>query len=158
MSNIALWEVALGTAPANWQAAFGTEINSLASGSYTPGSIILDNTAGLLTDGTISVSLGSVAPSASGANIAFFLQQLNQDGTSYGDGIGTGTVIPVSGYIGSITWPTSATASVLTQSLKLQIEIPPTKFKIGVANNLGSAFAASGNVIAIALNAINLNG
>ncbi len=158
MANTAIWQVALGTAPANWQPAFGTEINSLASGAYTPGSIILDNTGGLLTDGTISVSLGSVAPSASGANIAFFLQQLNQDLSTYGDGIGAGTVIPVSGYIGSMTWPTSSTAAVLTQSLKLQIEIPPTKFKLGVVNNLGSALAASGNVISIALNAINLNG
>ncbi len=158
MSGTAIWDVALGTAPANWQAAFGTEINSLASGSYALSSIIIDNTSGLLTDGWLSVALGSVAPSAAGASLAFYLQALNQDGTTYGDGVASGTVLPVSGYIGSMTWPTSSTASVLTQSLKLQIEIPPTKFKLGVANSLGSALAASANVISIALNAINLNG
>ena len=158
MSNIATWQAALGTAPANWQAAFGTELDSLASGSYALSSIIIDNTTLLYTDGTISVALGAVAPSAAGANLAFFLQPLNQDGTTYGDGIASGTVLPVSGYVGSITWPTSATAAAQTQSLKIASDLPPTKFKLGVVNNLGSALAASGNTISIALNALNLNG
>ena len=158
MSGTAIWDVALGTAPANWQAAFGTESNSLASGSYALSSIIIDNTSGLLTDGWISMALGSVAPSAAGASLVFCLQQLNQDGTTYGDGIASGTVTPVSGYIGSLSWPTSSTAAAQTGSFKVGIEIPPTKFKLGVVNNLGSALAASGNTIAIALNKLNLNG
>ncbi len=158
MSGTAIWDVALGTAPANWQAAFGTEINSLASGSYALSSIIIDNTSGLLTDGWLSVALGSVAPSAAGASLAFYLQALNQDGTTYGDGVASGTVLPVSGYLGSIGWPTSGTAATQTQSMKIEREIPPTKFKLGVVNNLGSALAASGNTIAIALNKLNLNG
>lgn len=158
MSNTLIWDVALGTSPATWQAAFGTEINSLASGSYALSSVIIDNTSGLLTDGTISVALGSVAPSAAAASLAFFLQPLNQDGTTYGDGIASGTVTPVSGYIGSLSWPTSSTAAAQTGSFKVAIEIPPTKFKLGVVNNLGSALAASGNTISIALNKLNLNG
>lgn len=158
MSGTAIWDVALGTAPANWQAAFGTEINSLASGSYALSSIIIDNTSGLLTDGWLSVALGSVAPSAAGASLAFYLQALNQDGTTYGDGVASGTVLPVSGYLGSIGWPTSSTAATQTQSMKIEREIPPTKFKLGVVNNLGSALAASGNTISLALNKLNLNG
>ena len=158
MSNTLIWDVALGTSPATWQAAFGTEINSLASGSYALSSVIIDNTSGLLTDGTISVALGSVAPSAAAASLAFFLQPLNQDGTTYGDGIASGTVTPVSGYIGSLSWPTSSTAAAQTGSFKVGIEIPPTKFKLGVVNQLGSALAASGNTISIALNKLNLNG
>ncbi len=158
MSDTLIWDAPLGTAPATWQAAFGTEINSLASGSYALSSVIIDNTSGLLTDGTISVALGSVAPSAAAASLAFFLQPLNQDGTTYGDGIASGTVTPVSGYIGSLSWPTSSTAAAQTGSFKIGIEIPPTKFKLGVVNNLGSALAASGNTIALALNKLNLNG
>ena len=158
MANTAIWDVALGTAPATWQAAFGAEINSLASGSYALSSIIIDNTSGLLTDGTISLALGSVAPSAAGASLAFFIQPLNQDGTTYGDGIASGTVLPVNGYIGSLSWPTNATAAAQTGSFKVGIEIPPTKFKLGVVNQLGSALAASGNTISIALNKLNLNG
>lgn len=158
MSDTLIWDAPLGTAPAGWQVAFGTEINSLASGSYALSSIIIDNTSGLLTDGWLSVALGSVAPSAAGASLAFYLQALNQDGTTYGDGVASGTVLPVSGYLGSIGWPTSATAATQTQSMKIEREIPPTKFKLGVVNNLGSALAASGNTVAIALNKLNLNG
>ena len=158
MSNTAIWDVALGTSPANWQPAFGTEINSLASGSYALSSIIIDNTSGLLTDGWISMALGSVAPSAAAAALAFFLQQLNQDGTTYGDGIASGTVIPVSGWCGSYTWPTSSTAAAQTGTLKMSIEIPPNKFKLGAVNQLGSALAPSGNTISLALNKLNLNG
>ena len=158
MSDTLIWDAPLGTAPATWQAAFGSEINSLASGSYALSSVIIDNTSGLLTDGTISLALGSVAPSAAAASLAFFLQPLNQDGTTYGDGIASGTVLPVSGYIGSMSWPTSATAAAQTGSIKVGIEIPPTKFKLGVVNNLGSALASSGNTISLALNKLNLNG
>lgn len=158
MSDTLIWDAPLGTAPATWQAAFGTEINSLASGSYALSSVIIDNTGGLLTDGTISLALGAVAPSAAAASLAFFIQPLNQDGTTYGDGIASGTVIPVSGYIGSLSWPTNATAAAQTGSFKVGIEIPPTKFKLGVVNNLGSALATSGNTISLALNKLNLNG
>ncbi len=158
MSDTLIWDAPLGTAPATWQAAFGTEINSLASGNYALSSVIIDNTSGLLTDGWLSVALGSVAPSAAGASLAFYLQALNQDGTTYGDGVASGTVLPVSGYLGSIGWPTSSTAATQTQSMKIEREIPPTKFKLGVVNNLGSALAASGNTISLALNKLNLNG
>lgn len=158
MSDTLIWDAPLGTAPATWQAAFGTEINSLASGSYALSSVIIDNTSGLLTDGTISLALGSVAPSAAAASLAFFIQPLNQDGSTYGDGIASGTVLPVSGYVGSLSWPTSATAAAQTGSFKVGIEIPPTKFKLGVVNQLGSALAASGNTISLALNKLNLNG
>lgn len=158
MSNTLIWYAPLGTTPATWQAAFGTEIDSLASGSYALSSIIIDNTSGLLTDGWISMALGSVAPSAAIANLAFYLQQLNQDGSTYGDGIASGTTWPVSGWCGSYGWPTSSTSSAQTGTLKINIDIPPNKFKLGVINNLGSALAASGNTIAIALDKFNLNG
>lgn len=158
MSNTLIWDVALGTAPATWQAAFGTEIDSLASGSYALSSIIIDNTANLLTDGWLSLALGSVAPSATAAGLAFYMQCLNQDGTTYGDGIASGTVLPVSGFVGEIFWPTSSTAAAQTGFLRISMEIPPTKFKLGVVNQLGSALAASGNTISIALNKLNLNG
>jgi hypothetical protein len=158
MSNTLVWANPLGTSPANWQAAFGTEINSLASASYALSSVIISNTTDLFTDGWISVALGSVAPSAALAALTFFMQPLNQDGSTYGDGIQSGTVLPLLGGIGSMLWPTSSTAAAQTGFLKIGIEIPPTSFKLGVVNNLGSALAASGNTISIALNNYNLNG
>lgn len=156
MSGTAIWDALLGSSPATWTVAFGTELNSLAAGYYGLSSVIINPAQ--LTDLTISVALGSVAPSAAGASLAFFWQPLNQDGTSYGDGTPSGSVVPVQNYIGSIAWPTSSTASALTGFLQVERIVPATSFKLGVVNNLGSALAASGNTIQIALNKINLNG
>ncbi len=156
MSGTAIWDALLGSSPATWTLAFGSELNSLAAGYYGLSSVII--APAQLTDLTISVALGSVAPSASGASLAFYWQPLNQDGTSYGDGTPSGSVVPVQNYIGSIAWPTSATASALTGFLQVERIVPATSFKLGVVNLLGSALAASGNTIQIALNKINLNG
>ena len=159
MSNRAIWQAALGAAsPYNWQSAFGTEINSLAAGSYALSSVILDNTTDLLTDLWISLALGSVATGAGAPNLAFFLQQLNQDGSTYGDGYASGTLIPVQNYIGSIGWPASQAAAALTGNLKVSIELPPNKFKLGVVNNIGNALNSAGNTISAAFNTFNLNG
>ena len=159
MSNIAIWESALGTSPANWQAAFGTEINSLAAGSVAVSSVILSNTTNLLTDAWISLALGSVATGTGTPNLAFYLLPLNQDGTTYGDGTVSGTVLPgAQYYIGSVDWAASLAAAVQTGSFKVSMEMPPTNFKLAVVNNIGNALAASGNTIALAFNALNLNG
>ena len=159
VSNIAIWNSPLGTAPSAWAAAFGTEINSLAAGSVAVSSIIIDNTVNLFTDAWISVSLGSVATGTGTPNLAFYLLPLNQDGTTYGDGTVSGTVLPGGNqYIASIDWEASLAAAVQTQQVKVPFDIPPNKFKLAVVNNIGNALAASGNTIAIATDALNLNG
>lgn len=158
MSNKAIWLNPLGTAPSAWAAAFGTEINSLAAGSVAVSSVIIDNTTNLFTDAWISVALGAVATGAGAPNLAFFLMPLNQDGTTYGSGIASGTLAPPDQYGGSINWPASQASAALTGQVKLGIELPPNKFKLAVVNNIGNALAASGNTISIATDALNLNG
>ena len=159
MSNVATWLNPLGTSPSSWTAAFGTEINSLAAGSVAVSSVILSNTTNLYTDAWISLALGAVATGAGSPNLAFYLLPLNQDGTTYGDGTVSGTVAPGSGYyIGSIAWAPSLASAVQTGQMKVGIELPPNNFKLAVVNNIGNALAASGNVIAIATDTLNLNG
>ena len=159
MSNVATWLNPLGTSPSSWTAAFGTEINSLAAGSVAVSSVIISNTTNLYTDAWISVALGAVATGTGAPNLAFYVLPLNQDGTTYGDGTVSGTVLPGAGYsVGAITWAPSLASAAQTGQMKIGIEIPPNSFKLAVVNNIGNALAASGNTIAIATDAINLNG
>ena len=98
-------------------------------------------------------------PPAGTPSLAFYLLPLNQDGTTYGDGTVSGTVLPGPGYyIASITWAPSLAAAVQTGQVNIPAGIPPNKFKLAVVNNIGNALAASGNTIAIATDALNLNG
>ncbi len=159
MANTAIWAGPLGTSPYSWASAFGTEINSLAAGSVAVSSVIIDNTSNLFTDGWISASLGSVATGTGSPSLDFYLLPLNQDGTTYGDGTVSGTVLPGGGYyIGSITWAASLAAAVQTGQFKISAEIPPNKFKLAVVNNIGNALAASANTISFASDKFNLNG
>lgn len=159
MSNIAIYDAPLGTSPAAWASAFGTEINSLAAGSVAVSSVIIDNTTNLFPFLWISCALGAVATGTGSPNLAFYLLPLNQDGTTYGDGTVSGTVLPGGGYyIGSITWAASLASAAQTGQLQVSPDIPPNKFKLAVVNNIGNALNASGNTISIATDAMNLNG
>ena len=158
MSAKAIWSQALGTAPSAWAAAFGTEINSLAAGSFALSSVILDNTTNLFTDGWLSAALGAVATGTGAPSLDFYLLPLNQDGTTYGDGTVSGTVLPAAGYyIGSMTWAPSLASAAQTGQFKIASILPPNKFKLGVVNNIGNALAAS-NTISFASDQFNLNG
>lgn len=166
MSGDVVYAGQLGSAagsPGAWQAAFGSEIDSLAAGDYELSSLIIDPTSGntpnLMLEMTVSVALGALIMSAASPALDFYLQPLNQDGTTYGDGTASGTVLPSpSAYFGSLTWQTTSTSATATLSVKFEREVPATKFKLGVVNNLGNALASSGNTIQIALNTVNLNG
>lgn len=154
MSSTAIWNAAL-----SYASAFGTEINSLASGDFGLSSVIVDNSTNLYTDGWISAALGAVATGAGSPSLDFYLLPLNQDGSTYGDGTPSGTTAPGPGYyIGSITWPASVASAAQTGSMKIPSILPPTKFKLGVVNNIGNALAASGNTISFASDKFNLNG
>ncbi len=154
MSNTAIWNAAL-----SYTSALSTELNSLASGSVAVASTAIDNTTALNTDGWVSVSLPTVATGTGAPSLDVYLLPLNQDGTTYGDGTATGTVLPGGAYyVGSIAWTASLASGTQTGSLYIASGIPPTKFKLAVVNNIGNALAASGNVVAFASDKLNLNG
>ncbi len=89
MSNLAKWNAALSYAN-----ALTTELNSLANGSVAVAATAIDNTTNLYTDGWVSVSLPTVATGTGAPGMSIYLLPLNDDGTTYGDGTASATVLP----------------------------------------------------------------
>lgn len=148
--------IATWNAPLSYSAAFGSEINSLAAGSTAIGSVVIDNTTALYTDGYISWSL-SATTTAGTSYLGFYLLPLNEDGTTYGDSTATGTAVPDSQYfVGNARVQPPASGNVVG-SLYIG-NIPATKFKLAVTNGTGNALGATAGTISFASNAINLAG
>ena len=154
MSNLAIWNAALA-----YTSQLTTELNSLAAGSCAVQSAEYDNTTNLYTDGWVSCELPTLATGAGAPSLDVYLLPLNQDGTTYGDGTASGTAAPSAAYyVGSMTWQPSLASATQVGSFQLPSGIPPTKFKLAVVNNIGNALAASGNIVALAPDKLNLNG
>lgn len=128
-----------------WGAAFGSVVDTLASGSAIASSIAITNGTALDIFADISMSLSSAA-FASPLYMAFYLYPLNQDGTSYGDGNFTSasTLTPPSNYFIN-TIGISTTAGPQTGSL-VRAVLPPGTFKFVIQNN-GGVTLGSGNTI-----------
>jgi hypothetical protein len=147
---------ALWNAITSYSAAFGTEINSLAAGSTAISTVVISNTTNLNTDGWISWSISGTA-TAGTSYLTFYLLPLNEDGTTYGDNIASGTATPDAQYsVGTAQVQPPASGNIVG-SLYIG-SIPPTSFKLAVYNGTGNAFASSGSAISFASNAINLAG
>lgn len=156
MSNTAIWNAAL-----SYTAQFnaGADLDSLAAGSCAVSSTVYNNTTTLYTDAWVSCSLPTLATGAGAPTLDIYILPLNQDGSTYGDGTVSGTVAPSAAYyVGSITWAASLASGTQVGSIQLPTGMPPTEFKLAVVNNIGNALAASGNVVALAPDKLNLNG
>jgi hypothetical protein len=94
----------------------------------------------------ISVSLAIASSTvAAGANLAFWLYELNQDGSTYGDNkltAGTGAAITPS-FAPCAIIPLFAAASQTTLiGYANQITIPPGSFRLAIQNNSGFTLTA----------------
>lgn len=122
----------------------GTAFNSLADGSGAITSEI-DNGSGLKRWGDLEVTQGgAVTSSGLDARIDVYLVP-TYDGTNYPTP-GGATTFTASQYVGSISSvETVGTVAVtnFTNGTLRQILLPPTKFKIGLVNELGAAFNSS---------------
>ena len=137
-------------AVASYTAATGTtDLNSLANGSSILSSVQLNNATNLDVFCDISVSLGSVTTGSGTPYIGVYLLPLNEDGTTYGNGIPTTTASanlpPPQYWVGNIMCQVS-TAAVITGTIRAVI-MPPSAFKLAIYNNAGVALASSGNVV-----------
>lgn len=133
----------------NWTAAFGTEINSLASGSSIISSVAIANGTALDLFMDISISLNSLTTGPGAPIVAFAMYPLNQDGTTYGDGRfgSAAAAIPNGEYwVGSIPFVASTVINPLTGSVK-GVVLPPGDFKLVLYNALGATLNASTNTI-----------
>jgi hypothetical protein len=133
-------------ASAGWASAFGSEVNSLATGNAILSSVAVANGTSLDVFMDVSISLGSITP-VSPNFIGIYLYPLNQDGTSYGDGrFGSAAAGPPPStyYKGNIVLVAAAAAQ--TGALT-GIVLPPGDFKLVLYSMAGVALAASANTI-----------
>lgn len=122
----------------------GTAFNSLADGSGAISSEV-DNSTGLYQFADLEVTMGTAVTSVGlDARIDVYLVP-TYDGTNYPTPGGASTFTG-SQYIGSIssveTVGTVAVTSYTNGTLR-SILLPPTKFKIGLVNELGASMATS---------------
>lgn len=157
MANIQKWVAGAGVG-LTWTTAQGsTDVDSITNTTVKASTTIIDNSSALDLYADLSISLGSITSGAGTPYFAVYLQPLNQDGTTYGDGVASGTTAPAATYfVGTIMCPASATA-VITGTLR-GIVIPPGSFRFTFQNMTGATLAGSANVIKYRTYNLNNNG
>jgi hypothetical protein len=146
---------------------WGTLINSADMASMTNGQSVLSSVAGI-ANGTnldqfmdISCKL-TIASStiAAGANIAFWIAPLQEDGTTYGDGqLTAGTAASLTpAWTPVATVPLYAAASQTTLwAYAQQITLPPGTYKVIMQDNSGFALTSGTQTCMYRTYNINLN-
>ena len=136
-----------------------TAFNSLAVGSCVVGATALANQTDLDLWWTFSFSFVVGATTVAGNYLSLYALPLNQDGTTYGDNTGTGTVAPGTGY-----WLANASVlvgvtsgSAIVGSFAPQV-IPPFAFKPAIVNNSVVFNATAAAAVKYQNFDINLNG
>lgn len=132
-------------------AAWGTLVNSADMASMTNGESVLSSVAGIANgtnndqfmDISCELTISSSAVAA-GANIAFWLAPLQEDGTTYGDGLLTAgtaaSLTPAWAPLATMPLYASTRTSLIGQANG--IVIPPETFKIIMQNNSGFALTS----------------
>jgi hypothetical protein len=158
VANLVKW-AAGGGVGLTYTTAFGTEINSLANGSVAVSTVVVANGTPLDVLADVSFSVTGTTASTGVNYLSFYLLPQNQDGTTYGDGVASGTTAPSTNpyFVGSVTLKNGVTAAALVGTLR-GITLPPVSFKFAVVNNSGAALAASTNNIKYITYTENLNG
>lgn len=136
-----------------------TDFNSLAAGSVVVAGTSLANGTALDLYADVSFVITPNATAAAGSNNYFslYILPLNQDGTTYGDGIANGTVAPQASYlVGSCGVAASATPMKGTVR---GVVLPPGTFKFALVNNTTVAMhATSAATVSYRSYGENLNG
>ena len=165
MTNNTAWVGGRLNSGLGYMAAFNAaDLNSLANGSSVLSSVSAFTNAGSsFLDQLMKLSAKLTIASntiAAGANLAFWIAELNADGTTLGDGrltAGTQTAYtPAWPALCSIDIQTGTTITTLA-GVKSGLLIPPSSFALIMQNNSGFALASSGNSVSIATYDINLN-
>lgn len=145
---------------------WGTLINSADMASMTNAQTVVSSVADI-ANGTnldmfmdISISLAISSSSVvAGANLAFWIYDLNQDGSTYGDGQFTnGTAAsktPAFAPIAAIALPTATLTTLL--GYVNGIVIPPGSFRVAIQNNSGFTLTSGAQTVKYRTYNLNLN-
>jgi len=146
---------------------WGTLINSADMASMTNAQTVVSSVADI-TNGTnldqfMDISyLLTIASStiAAGANFAFWLYVLNQDGTHYGDNQFTNgtaaSLTPAFPPCASVGIPAVATTTIM-YGFAQGIIIPPGSFRVAIQNNSGFALTSGTQTVKYRTYNINVN-
>lgn len=145
MANKTAWVAGSGQGLTYGSAGFtATDFNSLATGSVVVAtSAVTNGTAlDLYADVSFVLTMGGTTTAAS--YFSLYILPLNQDASTYGDGIGTGSVAPVAGYLVSSVGVKSGvtSGSTVTGTFRGMV-LPPRSFKFAIVNNSTVALNAS---------------
>jgi len=162
MSNRTAWTAGNGVG-LTWT----TLINSADMASMANGSTVVSSVAdianGTNLDMFMDISASLVIASSTivaGANLAYWIYALNQDGTTYGDGQFTnGTqAAKTPTFASCAVMPLVAAASQTALiGFSQQIIIPPGSFRVAIQNNSGFALTSGTQTVKYRTYNINLN-
>lgn len=132
-----------------WTTVFGSaDLTSMPSGDvvFSSATAIANQTnLDMLADVSVEITISSTTPSA-GAYMALYIAQLNEDGSTYGDGSYTrgtqSTLIPA--YLPVQTrFIQSTNATTLLEAYFQGIWLPPNTFIFGLLNETGITFSGT---------------
>jgi hypothetical protein len=117
-----------------------SDFNSRANGSVVVATTALDNDSGLDLEAEVSFSIEVGGTTTATSYFALYILPLNQDGTTYGDAVATGTTAPASSY-----WVTNASLKPAITSGNAvvgtlpRVALPAADFKFAIVNSSGVA-------------------
>jgi len=112
--------------------------NSLATGSVVLAASAISNVAPLDIYADVSFSLVVGATTTTVSYLALYIMPLNADGTTYGDGTGSGTTAPTATYLASTAQVVSGvTTGNAIQGTFRGVILPPGSFKFAIVSQLG---------------------
>jgi hypothetical protein len=135
------------------------DVTNLANGYQAVSQIIIDNSPALSAGDTMiemSVSLATGSSGAAGDSVTIGLQPLNQDGTTYGDGIGGGSNLS-GAQLTQVTLPYGAGASSPIVGSAM-MPLGPFRYRAFLQNSSGATLSASTHVVSFRTFLFNLNG
>lgn len=120
-----------------WQQVGGSELDSVAGGYFALGNAghVFDNTGGAArrTDIAVWGKFTATGATNSPAYVPIYALPLGEDGTTYGDGTASGSVVPNGYFIGNLN-VTLLTAAGTAIGIGYLGSILPAKYRFGVSN------------------------
>ena len=161
LAKLAAGAVSFASTSAGFTSSDLTLFNSLASGSCVVATNAIGQGTNLDLLAELSIALTASAATTTTSYIGVYILPLNADGTTYGDGLASGsaqTSTPGPSFYAGVLMPRSGITAV-TGSLILPRDLPRRDFKLALAPTLGSALAATAAAsIQLQTSVLNLNG
>jgi hypothetical protein len=121
-----------------------SDFNSLANGSFVISDSVLVNGSNLdlLAEVSFIVTVGGTT--TAGAYLALWVMPENRDGTTYGDTIADGSVLPAATYFaGACGVKVGVTSGNTIVGTFPRLLLPRDDFKLGLSNHVGVALNAT---------------